>query len=427
MASLPRGAAQRERLCGRGHDDLIADAFCAENAPRVTSLVEALAAVRLYPQSYRASQGFAVVGNSAALGKRSVSAINPRVIFVQLESEAEALIGVAFARGEPLIELVVRDRTSHELSFYVLAFTLACSDSHTCGPADLLTPAVESDWQSTDLYDESDFANTTFDCAVCHQPEGPGTPKLLRMHELEPPWTHWFDRQSRGGRALFDDFAAAHGDEPFAGMTGSRIADARAGLAAAFVRTAGYASQPLEFPSATIENEVEASAPGQPADNRVSGTSATWQSLYDAAQRGEAIPVPYHDVKLTDPDKLARMQDAYTAYRRGDAPASALPDIRDVYPDDPVLLAEMGFTLDERLGDAQLLTAACSTCHNERLDPSLTRARFQTDLARLSADEKALAIERLRLPAEHPLAMPPRRFLEVSEAARERLIALLGG
>ena len=85
----------------------------------------------------------------------------------------------------------------------------------------------------------------------------------------------------------------------------------------------------------------------------------------------------------------------------------------------------MGFALDERLDDRALLTAACSLCHNERLDQSLSRARFHTDLARLSTSEKQLAIERLNLPSESPLAMPPRRIYELTETARVRLVALL--
>jgi hypothetical protein len=170
---------------------------------------------------------------------------------------------------------------------------------------------------------------------------------------------------------------------------------------------------------------VERSAPNQPADNQMRGQSEVWRRLYQAAQRAEAIPVPYHDVKISDPVKLRAMQQAYSQYLAGALPVSALPDIRDVLPDDPVALAEMGFTLDERLDDSTLLTAACGLCHNAQLDQSLSRARFHTDHARLSAEEKKLAIERLNLPGHDPLAMPPRRIHDLSDTARERLIALL--
>jgi hypothetical protein len=191
------------------------------------------------------------------------------------------------------------------------------------------------------------------------------------------------------------------------------------------VNIAGSRVQPNEFPTAKIEADVERVAPDQPADNQMRGQSETWRPLYQAAQRGEAIPVPYHDVKITDPTKVATMQHAYSQYLAGTLPLSALPDIRDVLPDDPIALAEMGFTVDERLDGSALLTAACGLCHNGRLDQTLSRARFHTDLARLPPEEKQVAIDRLSLPGHDALAMPPRRIHDLSDKVRERLIALL--
>ena len=72
-----------------------------------------------------------------------------------------------------------------------------------------------------------------------------------------------------------------------------------------------------------------------------------------------------------------------------------------------------------------MTSAACGRCHNARLDQSLSRARFHTDLERLPAEERQTAIERLSLPGHDPLAMPPRRIHDMSDAARDRLIALL--
>ncbi|HEX6241198.1 MAG TPA: hypothetical protein VFZ61_09910, partial [Polyangiales bacterium] len=342
------------------------------------------------------------------------------------ESASQPLLSVAFARGENIVEIVTRSRTQKELQFYLVVFSLPCSaGGRACSPGELLTPAIEQDWQSVDVYHEEDLANTAVDCRACHQPAGPGTPKLLRMQELQSPWTHWFDEQTRGGRALLDDFRAVHGQEPLAGIPAALVAQARGGLVSAFVNIAGSRVQPNEFLTGKIEADVERSSPGQPADNQQRGESETWRALYQAAQRGEAIPVPYHDVKITDPVKLARMEQAYAQYLAGTLPLGAMPDIRAVLPDDPVALAEMGFTLDERLPDDALLTAACGLCHNQRLDQGLSRARFHTDIARLPAEEKQIAIDRLRLPGHDPLAMPPRRIHDMSDAVRERLIALL--
>ena len=426
VAHLAHGDEQTARLCASKRDDLISDLFCSGRAPRITSLAELLALLGVDPRNHAGTRGFAITGHSTGLSKRSVSAINPRVIFMHVESPSEPPLAVAFTRGETMVEIVTRSRPSGELQFYAIAFTLPCSEAERgCSPGELLTSAIERDWQRVDVYHEEELKNTAIDCRVCHQTEGLGTAKLLRMQELEISWTHWFDAQTRGGRALIADFHAFHGDAPFAGIPGELITYAAGGLAAAFVRIGGSPIQPNEFKSKEIEIEVERVAPEQPANNQVRGRSETWQRLYEVALRAEAIPLPYHDVKITDPHKLARMQQTYAEYRAGRIARSALPDIRDVLPDDPVVLAEMGFMLDERLEDRALLTAACGLCHNGRLDQSLSRARFHLDLERLSPAEKQLAIERLRLPGHDLLAMPPRRIFELSDAARDRLVALL--
>lgn len=426
VANLPRGEEQRAHLCARGRDDLVTDAFCGDAVPRITSLADLLALLNVNPNVSSGMAGFSFTGHSTSLSKRSASAINPRVIFMHTEYGTAPMLAVAFTRGETIVEIVTRNRTLKEPQFYVVSFTLRCNDGGgECPPGELLTSAIERDWQRVDVYGEEDLKNTTVDCRTCHQPAGPGTPKILRMQELETPWTHWFDQQTRGGRALLDDYYAAHGDEAFAGIPGATVKQTRASIVAAFVTIAGSKVQPNEFLTMQIEGDVERSAPNQPDDNQMHGKSEAWQRLFQAAQRGEAIPAPYHDVKITDPSKLNAMQQAYAQYLAGTLPRSALPDIRDVFPDDPLVLAEMGFMVDERLDDGALLTAACGLCHNARLDQGLSRARFHTDLARLSADEKKVAIERLSLPGHDPLAMPPRRIHGLSDAVRDRLIALL--
>jgi hypothetical protein len=426
ITSLPHGEAQRARLCARGHDDPVAALLCSDSAPHITSLTELLALLGIRPGVYVESQGFAVTGHSTALSKRSVSTVNPRVIFLQIPSSVRPMLAVGFMRGERLVEIATQDRTTSELTFYVLAFGLPCADrGGSCTPGDLLTPAIERDWSSVDLYDETDLTNTALDCRVCHQPGGPGTSKLLRMQEIETPWTHWFDDQTQGGRALLADFIAMHGDEVYAAIPAGQITQARAGLMAAFVRIAGSTRQPNEFQSAKVETEVELSAPGQPVDNQARGHSETWQAGYASALRAEAIPAPYHDVKVTEPAKLARVQRAYADYRAGILPAAALPDIRDVFPDDPIALFEMGFAVDERLDDSALLVAACSLCHNPRLDQNLSRAKFHTDLSQLTAEAKQTAIARINLPPDDPQAMPPQRTHALSAAGRARLVGLL--
>ena len=183
------------------------------------------------------------------------------------------------------------------------------------------------------------------------------------------------------------------------------------------------------YDSRQIESEVRASARAQggnqPYDNSVPGQSATWNAIYERANRGDAIPVPYHDVKVTDPAKLAAMTRAYADYRAGLLAREDLPDIRDVFPDDPQLQARIGLTTEPGLSGEQVLTQACSMCHNQKLDQTISRSRFDVDLNLVEREVRERAIARIRLPADHPKAMPPALVRQLSDEGRERLIELL--
>jgi hypothetical protein len=65
----------------------------------------------------------------------------------------------------------------------------------------------------------------------------------------------------------------------------------------------------------------------------------------------------------------------------------------------------------------------CQMCHNARLDPSQSRARFNVEqLDQMSRAEKDLAIARLQLRDDDRHLMPPRRFRELDAAERQRAI-----
>jgi hypothetical protein len=228
---------------------------------------------------------------------------------------------------------------------------------------------------------------------------------------------------------LLDDFKAAHDGEPYAAVPTFNLENSTPGSLSMLAMLEGMKTQPNMFDSYNIEAEVQDSAAAhggeQPANNTIAGESPTWIALYQRAKLGEAIPVPYHDVKVTDADKLKRMTAAYQAYRNGELAREDLPDIRDVFPDDPKLLAEMGMTTEPGLDGAAVLVQACSQCHNERLDQSLSRARFRPDLGAMSRQEKDLAIGRLMLPPDDPFAMPPARLRVLSDEARTRAIQAL--
>jgi mono/diheme cytochrome c family protein len=189
------------------------------------------------------------------------------------------------------------------------------------------------------------------------------------------------------------------------------------------IKQAGFAAQPNAFPSATIEAEVAEFAPGEPAINVPSGASATWNTIYQAAADGQFIAAPYHDVKITDPAKLAAMTAAYQAVLGG---ARLTRDVRDVFLDSG--LADMGFAAQSeiRMDGRALLVQQCQQCHNARLDPTLTRDKFLVDkLDQMSRDEKDTAIARIRMSVDTRFTMPPPLFRTVSQAQRDAMISEL--
>jgi hypothetical protein len=427
---LATGQKQTDRLCSRLHTrvDRVLQVFCA-GTPAISSFVELRAALGLASNQNDIYRGFALTGQSTALAAHSVSAINPRIIFILPQTDTDELVLLAFARGEQTAEIVVRNQ-KEELQFYLVTFSQDCNHAPGgCFPGDLLTETAESGWHDMNVYAEEDLENTPLDCRVCHQPDGPGTPKFLRMQERDAPWSHWFWRQSVGGRAVLADYAAAKGNEAFAGVPGDAIITSQPGLLNFALFSVGTPDQPNAFASAQIEQDVEASAAEQggqqPSDNSVPGQSETWNALYERSKRGEAIPVPYHDVKVTDPDKLARMTQAYVDYREGRLARADLPDLRAVYPDDELLRAQLGLTTEPGLDGNGVLLQACSLCHNARLDRGLSRSRFNVDLSKLDRAEKTRAIARLSLPSSDPSAMPPSHARGLSDEGRRRLLELL--
>jgi len=98
--------------------------------------------------------------------------------------------------------------------------------------------------------------------------------------------------------------------------------------------------------------------------------------------------------------------------------------LRDAFAD--AALAGMSIHPQPGLDGKGILVHMCQMCHNSRLDPSLSRARFNVEqLAQLPRAEKDLAILRLQLPAGDRHLMPPARFHELSAAERQLAIAEL--
>jgi len=137
----------------------------------------------------RSDGAFVLPGCSLYLGDQSAGHF---LYAAQSAQSGPGFITMGFVRGEQFAEIIVSDRTTRELFFFLVAFQKACNATNSCTNGDLLTPAVESGWTSFTLYDEVDLQNTIVDCLHCHQTQGPGTQKILRMQELQNPWTHFF-------------------------------------------------------------------------------------------------------------------------------------------------------------------------------------------------------------------------------------------
>jgi cytochrome c5 len=317
-----------------------------------------------------------------------------------------SFVAMGFVRGEQFVELVSNDPTANagkgDLNFFLFKFEQACNAKPTgCSVDDVLTPKVESGFTSYSLYQDVDIKNTIFDCNQCHQTGGPGTPKILRMQELQNPWGHFFRNNRANGQAMLADYAAAHpATETYGGIPGAAITNSDPAQLEGLVENQGFKAQPNEFNT----NQI--------LDN---GASAAWLALYNNAKLGKDIPPPYHENRVTDPTKLATATAAYKAAAAGSAPLTM--DIRDVFLDSALqdLTFRPATDLVTAKNGAGILVQICQQCHNPSLDQTQTRALFDvTKLATMSAAEKQKAIHRLTLDPEAFRRMPPTRFRTLS-------------
>ena len=378
--------------------------------------------------------GFAFLANSSSLVARSVSSLNPRAfIFSPPPGQPVSIPGyvvMTFVRGESFVEIAAQSpKGKGKLSLYLLKFQPQCEtddgNEEGCKNEDLLTPSVESNWKSVTIYDDEDLKNNILDCRHCHQPEGPTQPLMLRMQELQDPWTHWFRNDRPGGLTLMQDYFRAHGTgEDYAGVPGILItkSDGRALEDLVTGQGFGTGKQPNEFDTKAIEAEIVRSASQQPEINVPMGESDTWQRAFDKAFSGQFIPVPYHDVKVTDPNKLQFATDEYVAFMAGQK--SSLIDTRRVFLDDA--LEDLTMLPKTGASGKEILVQTCAQCHNPKLDQSISRAKFDvTLLDSMSRAEKDKAIERLKMGTGELLHMPPSNMRNLPDDAREAAIAEL--
>lgn len=431
LSPLLKHEAQRQALCARGRVNAITELFCGDEPPAISSLADLQRALGL-PLTSEEHAGFSLLAHSSALAGRLVSSLNPQSVIVALPEpmpfkpgwhrDDGNIVALAFARGEPFVEMAVTP-PGGELTLYLLRYEQPCDDEP--GGCDLtarFSERTESGWLRWSLYDDEDLKNTVLDCLHCHQPDGPGTPRIYRIQELQTPWTHWEASFLRGGNVLLEQTVRALGtDGTVAGIPGELVRLSDPVVVEDLLRFAG-SEQTNVFDAPAIEREVMESNPAQPEDNRVPGRSVTWEAIYDVAVRGDAIPPPYHDVQVTDPDKLEEMTRALIDFRTGASPL--MPDLREVFAEEA--LAGMSHRPKPGLSGEEILVHACAQCHNERLDQSLSRARFDPKrLDDLSEADRELAIERLLLPVEDRLHMPPHLFRDLSPEELDKAVAAL--
>jgi hypothetical protein len=265
--ALKKGADQNKSLCDRS--DVSVDTsdtfnavtnFLCKDKKTITSIRDLQDAVGLTFKD-RSSKGtngsnnnpaFAFLAHSSSLVARSTSSINPRMfLFSPPPGQPVSIPGyvvMTFVRGEEFVEIAAQSPKSGKLTLYLVKFDLACGEN--CKNEDLLTPSVEQNWQGITVYDDEDLKNSLVDCRHCHQPEGPSQPLMLRMQELQDPWTHWFRNDRPGGLTLMQDYFRAHGtDEDYGGVPGILITKSDGRALEDLVNGQGFGpgKQPNEF------------------------------------------------------------------------------------------------------------------------------------------------------------------------------------
>ena len=428
-AGMSQTDTQRPELCSRPGEDAVRDVFCAEQVPPIASLADLQQRLRIAPEpGEQVSSGLTgtvavLLAHSTALSGRFVSPINPRVI---LPGTGNYTL-MAFQRGVQRLELASMGRDDNLFNFYLITFRQACNATEAgCSPGDLYTSRIETNWAAVDIRDDEDLKNTPSDCRQCHQ-RGRDTPLLL-MRELRGPWTHFFGPERGPDDADFPginasdlpvDYQRAKGREPYAGIPVDAIA-----------RTTGFAletimevPQPLFFDAPTIVAERWPYRTEGWSDTPQ--RSPTWDRAYAAFKRGEQLALPYFDTRATDPAKQDKLSDAYQRYLAGESSADDLPDLAEIFPDDPQVRAEIGLQTELDATPAEALIQACGSCHNDVLDQSISRARFNVGLATMGRPELELAIERLGRRVDAPGVMPPPEARQLAPGVRERLIDYL--
>lgn len=399
---LLKGDAQRAALCGRGNADRVTTYFCQTPAPTITSLEGLLVGLGLKNLANPAQMRFAISGHSSSLVTTKTTVINPRAIIFTPAGAAADYVALGFVRGDGFAELAAFDTTNQRINFFLVKIHKACDPE--CSNFERFSPASETGWSGVTVYGDPDVANTALDCLQCHQPAGASGVRMLRMQELQDPWTHWF-RDNRPSVALLTKFQQYHAGETYAGIPANLISNSDPADLEDFVRAGGFDLQPNEFQTATIAAELAASPTAVPP---------TWMAQYQKALDGTDISPPFYMISPYDEAKVDAAGLAYQEILDGTRPQTDMPEMTHMFRDDAI--GYLGFEAGSNLDAKGIVNHRCGTCHAGNF-PGISRNNFNVaDFPdNLTPDMRAKVLLRVSMPETSRFRMPPLMFSKLND------------
>jgi hypothetical protein len=241
------------------------------------------------------------------------------------------------------------------------------------------------------------------------------------MQELASPWLHWFPQRfvqrTDSDRVLTAQFVDVHSvDKQYGGVPISTIQgaldDGSGAQLEALIRAEGFGDQPNAF-DPRIEAEAKAGEP-----------SPTWLAQWTLSTQGKAITVPYPRVDVTDEAKRLAAATSYKNVVMGMAGRDTLLDLRNVFSQDAS--EKLSFVPQAGADGKSVLVQMCARCHDGRADPNIGRSNFNVlALDTMSAEEKAIASERIQEPEGSVKHMPPWRSGQLTPEALTAALAEL--
>lgn len=399
---LLKGDAQYAALCARGNADRVTNYFCQTPRPQITSLEQLLVGLGLKNPANPGQMRFAISGHSSSLVTTKTTVINPRAIIFTQAGAAADYVALGFVRGDGFAELAAFDTVNQRVNFFVVKIHKACDPE--CSNFERFSPEAETGWSGITVYGDPDLKNTALDCLQCHQPGGVNGTRMLRMQELQDPWTHWF-RDNRPSLALLNKFQQYHPGETFAGIPANLVANSDPADLEDFVRAGGFDLQPNEFQTDTIADELAANPDQIPP---------TWMEQYNRALAGTEISTPFFMISPYDEAKVDAAGLAYQEILSGTRPQTDMPEMTELFREDAKGL--LGFEAGSNLDAKGIVQHRCGTCHAGNF-PGISRNNF--DVAdfpnNLTPDMRDKILLRISMPETSRFRMPPMIFSKLND------------